>query len=199
VTWRNPFVYFGSIVSASSCADDDVGISQLGTDLADGHIPSLSWIAPDLCTAGVADACSSSDMITGAAAADAFLEKWIPQIEATSAYKKDGMIVIVSDQSPASGPGADSSACCGRIHYLNTSNPGGEAQPGPGGGLVGALVISPFAATGVTDSTPADHFTLLATLENIFKLKPLGYATKRQPFDQTVFPTESGGGGAVTT
>jgi hypothetical protein len=40
---------------------------------------------------------------------------------------------------------------------------------------------------------------LLRTLEDIFKLKPLGYGTQRKPFDQTVFPTESGGGGAVTT
>jgi hypothetical protein len=176
-----------------------VGISRLGPDLAAGHIPSLSWIAPDLCTAGITDACPATDAVTGAAAADAFLQKWIPQIEATNAYKKNGMIVIVSDQSPAAGPTSDSSACCARIHYLNTANAGASAHPGPGGGLVGALVISPFAGKGVTDTTPSDHFTLLRTLEDIFKCKPLGYATKRQPFDQTVFPSESGGGGTVTT
>ena len=199
VTWRDPFVYFGSLVSASTCAENDVGIGQLGTDLASGHIPSLSWIAPDLCTSGITDACPMTDTVTGTAAADAFLKRWIPQIEATSDYKNDGMIVIVSDQAPASGTSADSSACCGQIHYLNTSNAGGTAHPGPGGGLVGALVISKYAGKGVTDSTPSDHYTLLRTLEDVFKVKPLGFATKRQPFDQTVFPTESGGGGAVTT
>ncbi len=62
---------------------------------------------------------------------DAFLQQWIPKVEATAAYKKDGMIIILSDEAPASGPGAESSACCGKLSYVNTTNPGGTAKPGP--------------------------------------------------------------------
>jgi hypothetical protein len=212
VTWRNPFVYFRSLTREPNCAEDDVGLSQLGPDLTAGRIPNLSWIVPDLCTAGDPAGCPppagspspgeapATTSLSGAAAADAFLSEWIPQIEATGAYQKNGMIVILSDQAPASGTGADSSACCGKINYPDTSNPGGASAPGPGGGQVGALVISPLAAKGVTDPARVDDFTLLRTLEDIFKLPPLGYASKRKPFDQTVFPAESGGNnGPVAT
>ncbi len=110
------------------------------------------------------------------------------------------MIVILSDQAPASGPGADSSACCGTLSYANTTNPGGAFTPGPGGGRVGALVLSPFAAKGVVDPTASDHFTLLRTIEDLFGLTYLGFSTERKPFGQTVFPSESGGStGSVTT
>jgi hypothetical protein len=130
---------------------------------------------------------------------DAFLQEWIPKIEATAAYKKDGMIVILSDQAPASGPNADSSACCGKLSYVNTTNPGGTAKPGSGGGRTGALVLSTYAGRGVTDATPVDHFTLLRTLDDIFNVPYLGYALQRKDFDSVVFPSESGGSGAVST
>lgn len=118
---------------------------------------------------------------------------------ATKAYKKDGMIVIMPDQAPASGASADSSACCGKLGYVNTTNPGGAAKPGPGGGRTGALVLSPYAARGASDATPVDHFTLLRTLDDIFNVPYLGYALQRKDFDAVVFPSESGGSGAVAT
>jgi hypothetical protein len=130
---------------------------------------------------------------------DAFLANWVPKIQATAAYKKDGMIVILSDQAPASGPGADSSACCGKLSYPNTTNPGGTAKPGDGGGKTGALVLSTYAARGATDPTAADHYTLLRTLEDIFNLPYLGYANQRKDFSSNVFPSESGNDGAVST
>lgn len=199
VTRRNPFVYFDTLTAQPACSNDDVGLSQLGVDLFTGRIPNFSWIAPDLCAAGADGACPAGDTITGAAAADQFLSTYVPQIEATRTYQKDGMIMILSDQAPASGPNADSSACCGRLDYANTSNPGAGAQPGAGGGRTGALVISPFAARGATDSTPSDHYTLLSTLDTLFNVEPLGYAAKRQPFGQTVFPSESGGSDSSST
>ena len=130
---------------------------------------------------------------------DAFLQQWVPKIQATAAYKKDGMIVILADEAPASGAGADSSACCGKLSYVNTTNPGGPARPGPGGGRTGALVLSTYAGRGVTDATPVDHFALLHTLDDIFNVPYLGFALQRKDFDSVVFPSESGGSGAVST
>ncbi|MDQ6744880.1 MAG: hypothetical protein M3Z27_02500, partial [Actinomycetota bacterium] len=200
LTRRNPFVYFHSLIDSTSCAQLDLGLDSLASDLVKGSVPSFSWIAPDLCSAGAADGCPAGTAVTGAAAADAFLSRWIPKIMATSAYRKDGMIVILSDQAPSSGPAADSSACCQNLHYPNSTNPGGSARPGAGGGLTGALVLSRFAAKGGSDTTPSDHYTLLRTIEDIFKITPpLGYALRRQDFTASVFPKESGGSSAVTT
>ena len=54
------------------------------------------------------------------------------------------------------------------------------AQPGitgPGGGRIGALVIAPgFVKPGTTTSRPYNHYSLLASLEDVFGLKRLGYA-----------------------
>jgi hypothetical protein len=50
----------------------------------------------------------------------------------------------------------------------------------------------------VTDPTPADHYTLLRTIEDLFNFPVLGYALLRKDFDSGVFPSE-GGAGTVTT
>ena len=47
---------------------------------------------------------------------------------------------------------ADSSACCGERPGPNTPNPG-FATPGPGGGRIGAVLISPFITPGHRDTT----------------------------------------------
>ena len=36
-TWRNPFVYFHSLIDSPECAEDDVGLEQLPPDLEDGE------------------------------------------------------------------------------------------------------------------------------------------------------------------
>lgn len=54
-------------------------------------------------------------------------------------------------------------------------NVGGALANG-GGQRVGALLISPFTPSGRVDATPANAFTLLRTIEQIFGADPLGYA-----------------------
>jgi hypothetical protein len=194
-TRRNPFVYFHDLIDDPSCATSDVGLDQLAVDLQSGKVPAFSWIAPDLCSAGAPGACPTGDAVTGTAAADAWLAQWIPKIQATAAYRMNGMIVILSDEAPLT----DSSACCRPVSYPNTTNPGGALTPGSGGGHTGALVLSPFAAPGAVDPTRSDHFTVLRTIEELFNLPDLGYATLRKHFGPTVFPSEGGGPTAVTT
>jgi hypothetical protein len=53
----------------------------------------------------------------------------------------------------------------------------GQTSPTGGGGQIGLLLISPWVKPGTSD--PVDyfnHYSLLASLENIFNLKRLGYA-----------------------
>ena len=52
----------------------------------------------------------------------------------------------------------------------------GDAAAAGAGAPVGALLISPFTPAGRTDDTPASHFTLLRTIEQVFGVDPLGYA-----------------------
>ena len=47
---------------------------------------------------------------------------------------------------------------------------------GPGGGRVGAVLLSPFIAPGTVSTVAYNHFSLLKSVEEIFGLPPLGDA-----------------------
>lgn len=225
VTWRNPFVYFSSLTGGPQCAQDDVGLPQLTTDLkAASTTPSLAYIAPDPCDDGSPTPCVPGAP-AGPAPAEAFLRKVVPEIEASAAYKEGGLIAITFDQAPQSGPGADSSGCCITSTYPNlaatgapttsaattpattptstststttsttpsatapasTTPTGPTGATGPtgtqtststGGGKVGLLLISKYVKPGSLNVIGEyDHFSLLRSVENLFGLKPLGYA-----------------------
>jgi phosphatidylinositol-3-phosphatase len=69
----------------------------------------------------------------------------------------------------AAGAGAP---CCGLTTFPNV----GDAAAAGAGQRIGALLISDSVAAGKATATPANPFTLLRTLEDLFQLQPLGYA-----------------------
>jgi hypothetical protein len=173
-TFRDPFVYFESVTSSPACAIDVVGLSALQGDLANpSRTPSLSYIVPDGCHDAAPTPCGVG-AIAGPAAADGFLESVVPRITSSKAYRDGGLLVITTDEAPSTGEFADSSSCCGQPSYPNVTSPAGGL--GRGGGAVGALLLSPFVKGASTSQEPYNHFSLLRTIEDIFKLKHLGYA-----------------------
>jgi len=100
---------------------------------------------------------------------------------------------VTFDEAEAVGSGADASACCNAPTYPNVTS-ASTITPGPGGGRIGAVLVSPFIKAGTTSATPYNHFALLCSLEDIFKLKHLGYAG--QPglacFGKDVYTNASG-------
>jgi hypothetical protein len=168
---HDPFVYFRSVIDSPSCAQRVVDLSALPTDLTSASTtPSLSYITPDLCHDGHDAPCIDGEP-GGLTSADAWLQQWIPRITSSPAFRTDGVLVITFDESD--GPQSDSSACCGEGPGPNSPKPG---ITGDGGGRVGALVISPFVRPGTWSTTPYNHYSLLASLEEVFGLPKLGYA-----------------------
>lgn len=147
---RNPFVFFGSLIESQACAKDDVDLSQLSADLGDSaQTPNLSWIVPAACDDGARANCGSG-VTTGLPGADAFLEKVVPEITATSDYKQHGLILIAFDSAaPGSGKNARQ---------------------------VGALVLSPFVEAGKRDEESFNTYSLLKSLERLFGVPLLGHA-----------------------
>jgi phosphatidylinositol-3-phosphatase len=191
-TWRNPFVYFDSVIDSSQCASDDVGLNRLTPDLASATgTPSFAYIVPDRCHDGNATPCTPGAP-AGMAAADGFLQTVIPEILHSKAYKDGGLLVITVDEAPSSGEFADSSSCCGQPAFPNLPAPTGAIGK-PGGGQVGALLLSPFIKGGNLDQDPYSHFSLLRTVEDLFGLDHLGYADGREvsSFSPSLF-TKSG-------
>ena len=112
----------------------------------------------------------------GLAEINGFLSIWIPQIMASPAYKKNGLIIVTFDE------GSNSAACCGETlgrtaSHPNTASPG---MPGPGGGRVGAVLLSPFIRPGTVSTTDYNHYSALRSIEDIFGLAHLGDAAMPQ-------------------
>jgi hypothetical protein len=161
---RNPFVFFDSLLESQACAKDDVDLSRLSSDLATpADTPSLSWIVPGACSDGAQAGCGSG-ATTGLPGADAFLEKVVPEITATSAYKQHGLILITFDSAASSA-----------------------------GSQVGALVLSPFARAGKRNEEAFNTYSLLRSLERLFGVPLLGHAADQgvTELDAQVYRTTS--------
>jgi hypothetical protein len=174
-TFRNPFVYLGSVVGSSQCAADDVGLSQLTGDLAQPkRTPSFSYIVPDRCHDGNPTPCTPGAN-AGMTPADAFIKQVVPEITGSKAFKENGLLVITTDEAPSSGAFADSSSCCGQPLFPNapSKTPAGTPR---GGGSVGALLLSPWVKGATTNEEPFNDFSLLRTIEDLFGVSHLGYA-----------------------
>jgi phosphatidylinositol-3-phosphatase len=173
-TKHNPFYYFHSFIDQKErCAAHVVNLRHLSDDLAKiESTPNYSFITPNLCDDGH-DAPCVDHAPGGLVQADGFLKKWVPIITESPAFKKDGVLIITFDEASAPGS-ADSSACCGEQGLPGQSRqPGGN---GPGGGLVGAVVLSPFVKPGTVSDVPYNHYSLLRWTEDLFGVPHLGYA-----------------------
>jgi hypothetical protein len=125
-------------------------------------------------------------------AANGFLQKVVPEILRSKAYKENGLLVITVDEAPSSGEYADSSSCCGQPHFPNLPAPA-SAIGTPGGGQVGALLLSPFIKGGNLEQGTYNHFSLLRTVEDFFGLPHLGYAAGKEvsSFSPSLFSASS--------
>jgi hypothetical protein len=175
---HDPFVYFHSIIDEQArCDAHVVNLERLRQDLASvATTANYSFITPNLCSDGH-DAHCIDGRVGGLTAIEQFLRKWLPLIDGAPAFQADGMLVITFDESD--GAGAEgSSACCGERPL-----PGARFQPGfsgPGGGRIGAVVLSKYVRPGTVSSVPYNHYALLRTIEAIFGLSYLGYAADDQ-------------------
>ena len=158
-TRHNPFVYFESLISSGQCQSNVVPFTRFAGDLKSvSTTPNFSYISPNLCNDGHDIPCVDGSP-GGLTSADAWLQQQVPAILDSPAYQQDGALIITFDE----GDG-------------NDTGPTGLLPGGTAGGRIGALVLSPLAKGGTTSTTPYNHYSLLATIEDIFSLPRLGYA-----------------------
>jgi phosphatidylinositol-3-phosphatase len=182
---HNPFVYFHSIIDDQArCDAHVVNLAQLPLDLARAsRTPNYVFITPNLCNDGHDDPCIDGRS-GGLTAIDGFLKQWVPLILDSPAFRADGLLIITFDES-GSLRGAGVSACCNERPLAGAQYAPGLT--GPGGGRIGALVLSPFVTPGSVSDEPYNHYALLRTVEALFGLPYLGYAAEP---DLKVFGTD---------
>ena len=180
-TRHNPFMYFHSVIDASDCATHVVNFRELPRDLAAYETTAnLTFITPNLCDDGHDSPCVTRQP-GGLASANAWLSLWVPMILASPAYTRDGLLLVLFDESEVEGKivngqlvlTGDATACCGEQSGPNTNLAG---QIGPGGGHIGAVALSPFIKAGTVSREPYNHYSTLKTIEDIFGLPHLGYS-----------------------
>jgi hypothetical protein len=170
-TWRNPFVYFRSVLVGGRCASSDVGLDRLATDLKQiSTTPAFSYISPGPCDDGSDTPCSANAP-AGLTQADRFLKTVVPEIERSPAYKQDGLIMITFDGAPQSGPQADITSCCDQPVFPNLPKP------------------SSTTSTSSTSTTTTPTTTTPTTTT----------PTTTTPTTTTTTPTASTGGPSTTT
>jgi hypothetical protein len=218
---HNPFLYFHAVIDdEASCKAHVVPLfhtasagsaTDLPTDLKKvATTPAFSFITPNLCDDAHDATCAGKNIDGknnqgGLYAADRFLRKVVPLIQASPAYQADGMIIVTIDESGDTGTAAGATACCGEPTGPNTPLPG---QVGPGGGRIGTVLLSKrFVKPGTVSDVPYNHYSFLRSMEDLFRIGAtaaipgsdnaghLGYAGQaglvpfgRDVYDQTVAP-----------
>jgi hypothetical protein len=214
-TRHDPFMYFHSIIDdKSSCDRHVVNLDKnLITDLKEERsTPNLVFITPNLCDdghdgsgTGAAGTTCANGGPGGLTSIDAFLKKWVPLIQASPAYKKDGLIVITFDESSNASQTVsvnpttkqttvnivfDGDTCCNQQPGPNLSGVRPSTTTlvntpalvenlvfnGYGGDQIGAVLLSPFIRPGSTSAIPYNHYSMLRSIEDIYHLDHLGYA-----------------------
>ncbi len=200
---HDPFVYFHRIIDdLPGCAAHVVNLSALATDLKDEPTtPNYAFITPNLCHDGHDEPCVD-DEPGGLISADRFLERYVPMILNSPAYKNDGLLIVTFDEADTD----DDSRCCGEprgpnigpgsmVIYYDPDKPpeqdpdDGPGITGPGGGRIGAVLVSPFIKPGTVSNIPYNHYSLLRSIEDFFDVEHLGYAGQEglKSFGKDVF------------
>jgi phosphatidylinositol-3-phosphatase len=198
---HNPFVLFDDVRNNPADLANVKPYTSLAGDLNSRNAPRFVFITPDQCNdmhGGVFTAVaghpetpcpfgSANDDPNDAQLkknADAFVQSAVGTIMSSRAWTPHSAIFIVSDEGDFSGNavngGWDSPAGCCDSPVLPAGDPDiNVAWPGGvfGGGLVPAIVIDPSGPRHFTDATPFNHYSLLRTIEDAWRLPELGFTS----------------------
>jgi phosphatidylinositol-3-phosphatase len=163
---HNPFISYKNVQTNPARVANIADFSQLATDLANNTVPNYVWISPDQCHdmhgragATTADPCDFSQVPALISAGDSFLLGTVNAIMTSKAWTDNSAIFITWDESDFTGTGpsgfGDTSGCC---------------NADPGGGHVVALVISNELRFARTSDHPYNHYSMLATIEDSWRL-----------------------------
>lgn len=197
---HNPFVLFENIRNNRARLAHVKPYTDLAVDLArEKTTPNFALIVPDQCNdmhGGVNTAVpghpetpcpyGSDDVLKRKA--DAFVKRTVTRIMASKAWKRTkSVIFIIADegddnpQSARKGGWNPVGGCCDSPILPRGDLDVSRAWPGGmyGGGLVPAIVIVSRDGKrgGYVSHTPYNHYSLLATIEGIWHLGLLGFAS----------------------
>ena len=133
---HNPFAFYSDVVNDPAEQNNLYPLDPyLLQDIGNNNLPDFTWISPDL----EHDAHNGTDDQQALAAADAYLQAFVPQLLASAPFQAggDGVLVVTFDEGELSGDNQ-----CG-------TNP----DPNNCGGHVWQVVIGPQVKPGYQSNT----------------------------------------------
>jgi hypothetical protein len=185
VTRHNPFVWFHSIIDSTAECDANVvplgTLSSAGTPSSSSPLvksfssssstPAFSFITPSVCNDGHDAVCTSPSAAGGTTggleAANAWMKAWVPTLLDSPAYKAGQLMVVITFDEADVESTNDAASCCNELSGPNVAQAGGT---GPGGGQIGALVLtsSKYITPGSVDTSGSyNHYSALKTYEDL--------------------------------
>ncbi len=150
---HNPLAYFSDVANSSE-KYNLVPFTKFATDLANGTLPHFSFIVPNLLN----DAHDGS-----LSTADAWLKKNLAPLIASTTFQKDGILIIVFDESTSS----------------DTAH---------GGGHIACVIVGPKVKPGYKSTSLYQHQNLLKTVMRAVGLSSYpGAASSASPMSDFFF------------
>ncbi|MFY9885226.1 MAG: alkaline phosphatase family protein [Candidatus Cybelea sp.] len=155
---HNPFVYFKDIATSPKRLTNVETFVDLEKALSVGRLPNFSYIVPDECH----DMHGSSPYCPGPtnrliAEGDTTAQKLVQEIIGSGAFTEKSLLFITWDE------GDNNLGCC-------------DAPPLQSGGHIPLILITSIPGA-VRSARLYNHYSLLATIEDVWKLPKLGYTS----------------------
>jgi phospholipase C len=160
------FTNFASVHADPNLARELVGFDALHADLASGNVPAFAFVVPNQCNEmhGITSPKAPADCQKGddglVRSGDATIKMLIAEMQASPIWTHGNTAIVITwdeDGKADRVPGAPQSCCVVDAHN-------------PGGGHIPTIVITNHGPRSVGDATPYDHYSLLRTIEDAFRL-----------------------------
>ncbi|MGA8297525.1 MAG: alkaline phosphatase family protein [Acidimicrobiales bacterium] len=165
---HDPFRYYDDVRASRALCDAIEPEDELPRLLSgpEKSVPRFVWVTPNLCHDG--HDCAPST-------AAAWLDRFVNEVTKSSAWRDNGVVFVTWDESEGSdstvAPTNRVVACCG-------------------GGQVATFVIAPKLRPDLRVNVAYSHYSLLATIEDAFRLPLLQNARRATPLS-AFFDTRS--------
>jgi len=160
------FTNYASVHADPKLPLELVGFDALRADLRSGNVPAFAFVVPNQCNEmhGIdspkapPDCQKDDDGLVRSG--DATVNMLIAEMQASPIWRRGNTAIVITwdeDGKADRVPGAPQSCCVIDAHN-------------PGGGRIPTIVITNHGPRGVADATPYDHYSLLRTIEDAFRL-----------------------------
>jgi phospholipase C len=160
------FTNYATVHADPNLAHELVGFDALHADLRSGDVPAFAFVVPNQCNEmhGINSPKAPQECRKGddglVRSGDAMLKMLIAEMQASPIWRRGNTAIVITwdeDGEADRIPGAPQSCCVVDAHN-------------PGGGRIPTIVVTNHGPRGVADATPYDHYSLLRTIEDAFRL-----------------------------